>query len=503
MEAIGIAIDGDEMKIAHLRNGRDRITVMNVETVWLTENGQPDTTGATQQDRRDDEILGLTTTNSEDPEHPVEDKVDEDLVINTLCRYAGKNRRIGLNIPQANVSFTNISVPHPHKRNIRQQVREELANISRTIQDDGFGYIPKSDDRYLAFYHNNSLDLLNRISSMNETLQQKIKVSLLDVNEIALIDLMTRLQTESDGIHVLVYVGNEYSRVLFFQGNKLFDFSPLIHEGHRSPELHTALYGKIVAEIDMAGFDDIDTIQLAGSGELDWYAEYLGERLPGAKISRFPLADYFSVEDTVEEGDLDAYALPLSLAWKVLGGKKRANNDSNLLPASFQRRQRLGYPAWHTTMLFLSVIGLIAYSALAWQTMTSDLRQTNRDITAMDQIIQDITPRAMTVDSMITAMSRIQRRMTLVDSLNPGTVLQADFLREISGNADKINSLWMTDIEMAEGKFTMMGHSLYGSRIHKWANTFDEAEINLVNFAKIQKNDIFQFQISGDIPAQP
>jgi len=500
VEALGICVDGNELKFAHLRKVKKNLEILGLEKVFIKRAGGEPPQGETEEPYED--AFGLETQQEEFvKEEMVTPELGDNVIYNVISKYSQKNLKAGMNILQSDVSFTNISTDFGSKvKNLKKQIKVELDKISGDISEENFDFIKKPEKEYIAFYHNNKLELMNQILNVISDIKSEMKIQLVDINEIALMNLFVNLIQVDEEVSILVYVGNEFSRILFFHGKQLINFSQLINEGYRSSGLLANLYGKVIFELDTAEFEEINNIFIAGDGDLSKYQEYFKEKFPESNIARLPFQRLFSYLDEEQTAEIDSYAIPISLAWKILAGKDDNFIDTNFLPAGIRKKQKAFAIAWHGLVLFILIIASIAYFYQENKRIDNEINIIEAEKNKLISGIEEILPIALTVDSLSREINKIKPRIALVDSLKPKNMLYSDLLRFVSENIKDINSIWVNNFSGSIKTFSFSGNSLFRNRIYKLADSFEESKIDNVNSIQIMDKNIFNFNISGEIP---
>ena len=500
MEALGICVDGNGLKFAHLRKRKNLIEIIDLEKVFIKKTDK----GKISQEETEEgyeDVLGLEVSDETAVQAEVTPELGDNAIFNAISKYSKKSLKAGMNILQSDVSFTNIFANLGSKeKNIKKKIREELEKISSDISDENFDFITKSRNEYIAFYHNNRLDLLNQILNVKSAIKSDIKIILIDINEIALINLFTNMIETDEEVNILVYVGNEFSRGLFFQGNKIIDFSQLINEGYHSDGLLTNLYGKIIFGIDTLGFEEINNIFITGDGNLSQYEEFFKERFHESVISKLPFENFFNIIDDSKKAEVDSFAIPISLAWKILEGKEKYFIDTNFLPTSIKKQQKAFNIAWHGFIIVILIILLGAYSYRENENINNEIKNIKSEISLLNMGIDEVTPVAQAVDSIANEIAKIKPNIVLVDKLKPENMLHSDLLKYLSNSVRNLNSIWVNEFSASGKTFSFSGNSLYRTRIHKLASAFEQSMINNVDSKQIMGKDIFDYNISGEIP---
>ena len=503
MEALGISIDGNEVKLALLRKKDKHIELVNYEKIHLQEGGGKKVEGEAHEESYD-EVFGLAEpeekqdTTQEQAEEPPE--TDTNMLFNVISKYSDTKPRLGTNILQSDVSFTNVTITGELKgKKLKKTVKDELLNMTQEIDDESYGYIKKNGTECIAFYHNRKLFLLNQVLEVTKELKSNIKISLVDLNEIALINLFKTMVEVEDEFSIVVYVGNEFSRILYFQGKNLVSLSPLINEGYRSDTLPNALYGKIIFEHDTLGFEEVNNVYITGDGDIKKYVEFFKGKFADSNVSGFPFDQFFSVPEEVEGGAIDSFAIPITIAWKILEGKQKEFIPTNFLPAKIARMQKAFTLTWHAGLLTLLILLSMGFFFYANNKADNKIKEINTEISNLNIKINGIAPVCAAIDSISNEIAIIKKRDALIDTLMP-KIRYSDILKYLTENVDNINSLWINDFSSSYLNFNLAGQSLYRTRIFSLAKIFENSNINDVSTQVILNKNIFNFSINGTLP---
>lgn len=512
MDAIGLILDGTELRLARLRSHRQGIDIVALERIRLA-GGDPETAGTTQ-DNHYREVMGLADAGGEEGETAdasvgvtvAEAETEADLALqaertlhNTLFRHAGKGVRLGIALGHEEVTFSNVALPADlPARKRRRYIRNELQQLDPATHDNTFDFVPRNGDSVLAFAHRD-MALLQRVRRVNDTLAEPLRIDRVGVNEVALLDLVVRLIEPSAGMSVLVYAGNEVSRLLFIRDGGLHDLSPVIHEGVSAVGTLSQCYGRIVAELDVAGVDTLDAVYIAGDADTDEYRAFFQERFPGCAIASLPFAEALSGDEELQQ-QAGAFALPISLAWSSLDRHRTPFSQANFLPADLRRGWWSTALAWHGWAL-LGVCALtLLTGATAAALLHGEARELRADLHALQTDIDAVLPAAQAVDEMARRIAAIGEQRALVDSLRPDSLPAADLIGQLTTAAGQVNSTWLSDLSIADGTFAVQGVTLYGNRIHRFAEDQPQTTIHAVSQTAILGKPLYEFDLSGPVP---
>ena len=500
MEAVGIFKDGNELKIAHLVKKKGAIEIMNLEKICLEDNGNTHNEPVKSAEASDD-IFGFNVDETGLEMGEGSSRSGYDFLLDKFAQYARADLRVGLNIPQEDVSVTKIvSSVNPGDKDIRKKLKEELEAVAGDINLDKFAFLPGNKTEFLLFYHNSTLSFMQDVLRVKRDLRSDFKISLLDINEISLVNLFRNTVGKDTRRSIVVFIGNEFSRILFFQDRNLVNVSQIINEGYHSSELLDNLYGKIVFEADAFGFEDFKNIYISGEGDFESYKRFFSAKFSECVVDRLRYEEHLIVNDALKDKTFNGFGIPVSIAWKILSGRNDNFIDTDFLPAQVKKLQSPLAISWHGAVLILGIVLSMAYLYFGARSINNRIDRAERQTAIVEEGIRDISEVASKADSMQRELSLLAPKIALIDSLRSKTVYFSELLNYTGLNIRNINSLWLKEFTASGSMFTVSGNSLFRNRIYQLANIFERARINIVDNGEIREKAVYPFNISGEIP---
>ncbi len=143
----------------------------------------------------------------------------------------------------------------------------------------------------------------------------------------------TQYQPQEEEVSVLVYVGHDFSRLIFMQGENYLHFAPIISEGYESPNIENTIYSRILLEQDNIALTRIDRILLAGESHKVNLLEAIAPQFSSALVEymKAPTLDLGEFEGSIGEA-VSEYVIPIMTAWRTLQPKLPGFYDINLIP---------------------------------------------------------------------------------------------------------------------------------------------------------------------------
>ena len=315
-------------------------------------------------------------------------------------------------------------------------IKTDEGNLLCIVREDGLSLINALEN--IKGYIGNRLPMISGVTSADVSLMNVVRAN---------------YEFEPQDVTVVIYVGTEFTRLIFMRGEHFHQFAPIIGEGYDSPNLQNTVYSRLLLEQDNLAIPHIRRIILAGECRRVAFRDFLSQQLPDQEIDYLitPRMDASPLASDQQEM-ISEFAVPIGAAMQVLDQSSPAIYHVNLLPASVREGQRVFKLAWHgyllMVMLFLSTF------LFTWQ-ITSKTREikTLGDVLVLkeSQKAENLTL-ANSIQALEDQLTRYKTSMALYDSLVPGSERWSKVLTQLSHGVEDMNAIWLTDMSAGEGR---------------------------------------------------
>lgn len=500
--AFGIFVDGLELKFAHLSLKGKRIFIRELKTLKLHK----------KLDEHEKRIAGFEEsqelfTEASATGGPLllqQDRSDTNsaVLLNLLSQYPPKRYMLTYSIAEPSLYYQLLEGSLWSKDGAvkKKKLLEELRSIrTETPDPDAVAVIPSSEKGVLCVVREDGLKLIDLLEEIKPYLGKRLpRIPFIDAADVSLMNLV-RLECnpQAEEITTIVYVGVEFSRIIFMKGEKHLHFAPLITEGADSPNLDNRLYSRILLEQDNLAIPRVHRIVLTGYADRIGLREFLRARFPSVEV------DYLSF-NSLEKTDLEQqlpevcseYAIPIATAWRALQPKNRKFSPTNLLPSSLIERQKFFKLSWHGYLIM--VLLFLSTFYFTWQSLKLGLEV--RAKTAMlSQKQHQLAANLNTKAAIEELMKKIELRkgaIAVYDSLVPGSDQWTNLLTRTTNRVRELGSIWITNITSTpEGGIVMSGYALYRNRIPRLAAFYERAILRHIAEKLIRDRRVYEFEI--------
>ncbi len=505
--AVGLFVDGLSMKFVQLSKKGSRVTVRDYKTVALVKKFEekeiePESEGG----------AGFTETPAADAfaggEMPVEGQEEANnnstVLLGLLGDLQGGTFTLNYSLSEPAVTYQEFESDFGLKGGkLKKRLIEELAATRATTPMlDAFDVIVGQNGGILTVIREDGLNLYDLVTELRTFLGGRLpNLKVIDSADVAMMNAVrTSYEVGEEEVTVVVYVGHDFSRIIFMRGKEYMHFAPIISEGHESPNIENTLYSRILLEQDNIALTRMDRILLAGEAHKINLLDALAPQFGSSQIEYLKIAG-------VEAGDVDPenfaaslseYVIPLMTAWKALDTKHKSFYQTNIIPNAILEGQKVFKLAWHGWLAALGIIGAIVYF------YTGALEQNASIIRARDELaskqirladLEDFKTRSMNLQGDI---NRYINATTTYDSVAPGGDRWSRILHYLATSVEDLNSMWIYRIQpdnTVRTHIVISGRSIYRTRIPRIASIFERATLREVRTRTVRDKIVYEFDI--------
>lgn len=504
---IGLFVDGADVKLARLAKKGGKVFVEELKSATLAtklEERKPTEAAAIVGDDKDPFKLPELETMA----LPAAEASGEDnnaVLLGLLSQYKPKSYSLAYCVSEPSIYYHQFENDFGLQgKKLKLRIIEELKN-TRTFQPtpDAVDSIPTNENGILCVVREEGMSLLNHLENIKGFLGNRLPtIAGIDSSEISLMS-MVRLnyEVQPEEVSVLVYVGVEFTRLIFMRGDQFYQFAPIISEGYDSPNLHNMIYSRLLLEQDNLNIQRINRIILAGESRRIELRNFLQELLPEQEVDylRAPNVDTSHLPSEVQEMVSD-YAAAIGVAWKFLDGSSKKIYPTNLLPDSVREGQRVFKLSWHGYVLLGAIFAGTLFFTTQIQQKQQHIAEKQSVLDVKNSQIAENAALQGSIQSLQQQLASYNASMALYDSLVPGADKFSKAFSRLSNSIDDLNSIWVTEFAAGEtGQVTMNGFSAARSRIPRLSAVFDKSELKEVTTEEIRDETVYRYKI--DVPS--
>ena len=531
-DAIGVLIDGPQVEVAHLRRKNGRIELMGLDRAALVH--RLDVESESQNPDRaveEGDPLGLEEeldygSSGDDLLDAQDDEAKPETNVEVLYRLLGKfplkRCRLALSLMETCVHF--FHAPNPAglkgrklKRQLMEGAQEEHAFAGSIPPEERHAYIEPRDGQVLSIVQEDPLQILGILDELKPFLG-KVQISLIDPLEITLMNLVRLGYPATSHVTAAVYVGEEFSRVVFMQDGNYLALSQTIHEGFGSPEILQTVYRRILFEQDESGLPGIGTVVLCGECAAIDAQPFFAERFPDARVDYLFLPDLDLSQANEEDSELvPNFAVSIGLAWKALCAHDAGLYTTNFLPRTRRRQQNPLEIAWHGFLLLFLLAASTLLLGIRIQDQGRTIDRLTLSVELFQEQIEEDNDYVALVDDLHAQAEDYRRNFALIDTLMGQKMYWSSALQRVAADARETGRVWLRDLSTAAGgidlkrdwsssdpspptSVSVAGRSLSRDRIPLLAERLGMGHIGSTGRSKIRSATVYDFDLKAAAP---
>jgi Tfp pilus assembly protein PilN len=387
---------------------------------------------------------------------------------------------------------------------LKDRILEELKNI-RAFQPaaDAVDAIRTDEGNLLCIVREDGLSLINSLENVKGFMGGRIPfIPAIDSSDVSLMNLVRlNYDLQPQEVSVIIYVGVEFTRLIFLRGDQFYQFAPILGEGYDSPNLLNTVYSRLLLEQDNLAIPRINRIILAGESKRIGFRDFLLQQLPDQEVEYLLAPRLDTSELSAEQQEtISDYAVPIGAAWKVLDTDNPNIYRINLLPAEVREGQRVFKLAWHGYLLLLLLFLSTIFFTWTIAQKGKEIKELREVLTLKEGQRAENQTLSSSIDALQQQLVRYKTSLALYDSLVPGSERWSKVLTQISHGVEDLNSIWLSDFTAGENSVLHLnGFAVYRTRIPRLSTLFDNSLLKEVDVQAIREQTVYRYQI--EVPA--
>jgi hypothetical protein len=505
--ALGLFVDGLEIKLAKLSLKKGGVTIDELSSATLATKLEERQVGNVDLENLSDttETFALAGADTQS-EGSIS---NSNVVLGLISKYSTADYVLSYAISEPSIYYHTLESNFGLEgKKLKQRIVNELRSV-RAVQPlpDAIDYFYSVEKNLICIVREDGTSMLNVLEDIKPFLGKRLpKISLIEIGDVALMNLARANYTfNTDEITAIIYIGIEFTRLIFMKGTEFFHFAPVLGEGFDSPNIQNTVYSRLLLEQDNMGIPRIDRILLAGDSRRIDFDQFMHQQLPEVDIQyiRTPNLDATKLPAEVQEL-IPEYAIPIATAWKALNENHEEFYKTNLLPESVREGQRAFKLGWHGYLLLVLVFFGSFYFTTRYASFQKELDIKKHTLEQLQDKMNENEKLKAAIGGLEDQINRFHSALSVYDSLVPGADRWNRTIAQLTKGVEDLGGIWITEVRSAPGgAMTIQGYALYRGRIPRIAALFDNSTLTKVEVQEIRPKTppVYNFIIS--VPPQP
>ncbi|MBN1326594.1 MAG: tetratricopeptide repeat protein [Candidatus Cloacimonetes bacterium] len=414
--------------------------------------------------------------------------------------------RIAVNANDEQVSYYQFDSAFATAK-IEQKLKSELLSKEEIkAKNYALDYIINPNETGLAFVHRGRFELLDAIQDINTIIsREKFIYNHIDTNEISLINLIRNCYDFPPEDYVTVlYIGIDYIVGIVMKDKSHIKTFPIIITEIDPEKKRMAIYSKIILEQDISNTPITQHVIIAGEDVSDDDIEFFQKKgFYWDPPKRLEIQDIEMVEaesDKTANEKIAQYAIPISLAWKVLETRNKNFLPSNLLPTKIIESQKYFKIAWHGFLVLAAIFYFALSGTVRYLELKQDILNTQQEITQIQTDLRNTRRMISQVQEVKQKMQVIQDNIDKVETLTGFKNQWHYILKNFSITMNNNKLTWIESMVSYPDNFLVTGYTTRRHNIIELANLFPNCQIKRINSIFIEEVPIWIFDLNFSYP---
>lgn len=394
-------------------------------------------------------------------------------------------------------------------KNIRSTkiTKEIIDDIQETkhvsVEKESIGYIELADKSLLSVFVSGEISCVNMINSLAAfNGKRNYKIPTIKCAEVSLAYYVAKKKKFfPDDQSLIVYIGKEYSKLIFLQGRKLKHIGSTLDIGTQNLHTYDVYFSKILLEMENGGISSLDNIIVCGEDDSENLILSFYGTFPEANVSRleFEDLDIIMLEQEKKE-KFSSFTVPLSIAIEYFDEQSKETKGINLLPKYIREEQKFFQFSWHGYAMLPILFVAAFFITQQILNNTSDLGRMDDEITQKTILMKENQEILAKIKDVETKISSFDQTLAILDSAAVGTELWGKVTRHVADFCQSRKNLWLTKIAKEEDDQVLLeGYSLSKNVLTDLAYSIESSLLKSVVYEALREENAYRFIINFNI----
>ncbi|HZW38582.1 MAG TPA: hypothetical protein VFF33_04705 [Ignavibacteriaceae bacterium] len=379
---------------------------------------------------------------------------------------------------------------------------KELANLHLNAKgklDRTIGFVNLYDETRLAVYTSGKSNYLQAIDSLARLNNKRyLKIPAVKTAEISLAHYVARKYGfGAEEVTLILYVGKEYSKIIFLKGEKLLHIGTTLAVGKNSFNAHNVLVSKILLEMERGSLSNIDNMIVCGEDDSDDLLSVIMDAYPRSKVKRL-LIDDVEVESADSFTSLLGFSVPIAVAQEHFGELSKKYESVNLLPDYVKSEQKRFVMGWEGyLMMALLVISGFLFGNMIYNNFKENKAKT-QELSKLLLIEAQNKEVVEKIKSYQNKISNVDRTKNVLNNLAIGTGILSQQLFKLSDFTDRRGNIWMSKISIDLNKnLDLQGYTFSRLVAKELSDSYPGSLLQNVAYEPIRDTKVYKFTINA------
>lgn len=393
---------------------------------------------------------------------------------------------------------------HSKENKLTEEILEDIRQSKvMTVEKESMDYIELSDGSLLSAFIAGPVGCINLINSVAGHFGKKyFKVPTIKSADVALSYYVAkRKKFFPDDQSLIVYIGKEYSKLIFLQGRKLKHIGATLDIGTTNLHTYDVYFSKILLEMENGGITSLDNIIVCGEDDSENLILSFYGTFPEANVSRleFDDLDISQIGDDVKS-KFSSFTIPVAIATEYFDELAKEHKGINLLPKYVSEEQKFFQFSWHSFAVLPFLFAAAFFFTLKVLQNNKELKAIDLDIQEKNMLIRQNQETLSKISELEGRISSFGQTQTILDSAAAGTGVWKRVLKDVAGFCGSKQNIWISKLSREDNtSISIEGYSLSKYSPTEMAYALEGASLNSMMNEALREKNAYKYNLTFDI----
>ena len=341
----------------------------------------------------------------------------------------------------------------------------------------------------------NYLQVLNSLADINN--RKRLKIPVVKSAELSLVAYINRkYELDTNAITLVLYVGKEYSRLIFLRGDELLHIGSKLSVGKNSFNSHSVIVSKILLEMEQSSINKINNILICGEDTSVELKSELKTAYPESRVYKIGIE---GVEFIDESSNADSsFIITSAVAEEYFYDYEDQYSKINLLPDYIREEQKLFQFSWQSYLMMLLIFLSAFYFAFNVVSNRNSIEQRENEIQKLMLVEQQNREAVNKIKSYENKIKNVDRTRAIMNQLSSGMGVLSSTLKDLAIFGSHNRNYWISNMSLDENKkLNIHGFTLSRRPIKALADFYNRSLLQKIVFEPLRELRVFKFSIDA------
>lgn len=372
-------------------------------------------------------------------------------------------------------------------------------NGSGKLNDRTIDFIELYDKSNLAVYPSGQINYLRALEQLAQVNHKKhFKIETVKCAELSLAAYAAgSYNLKKDEISLILYLGKEYTKLIFLKGNKILHIGSTIPVGKNTIEKSKVILSKILFEKEKCSISQVDRFILCGEYETTNFLDELNQNFPERIIEtlKFDRFDHSTIKGNGSGYHTD-YGVLFAVADEYFLECEKLYKGINLLPKYVKEEQKTFQFGWHGYLVILMMFASIFF-------LTNKILMDDFKLKGLQSRIQHLEGVRMQNQQMVAELNTLTNTINnyantkaFLDQVSSGTGEWGQNITKVADFTGIYKNLWITKLAIENGvKTEISGFSTSRSVLTKFGRTYKSSVLDFIKYEPLRDYNSYKFNL--------